>query len=196
MKIKTWLIRAALVMCFLGSTMAFAQTPPGITKTLVSGPNPIEAKLPNPTTFVLQIDYISNGGPAVVIHDAIPAEFTNVAVNDDGVCSPLVVISRGKGLAGATTIACSLEEGENASLIVTFETRRNPGRGHRQPVYKPTKCEPLLLNDGAVAIASAEEDPEEIIAGPTAPLIVEVIGCDEEEDNGPTSGVKGRRWRR
>jgi hypothetical protein len=146
--------------------------------------NPIQLKDPQTTTYELTIEYTSEGGPAVVLLDTIPAEFTNVAVDDGGECLALSVQQKGRRGIGATKIACALAPGTDASLVVTFETRPSPGRGHEQPVFAPTSCDPLVLNDGAVAVDPMAPEEDQIVAGPTAMLAVGVVGdgCDLEDD--------------
>lgn len=149
--------------------------------------NPIQLKDQQTTTYEFTIEYVSEGGPAVVILDTIPAEFTNVAVDDGGVCVELVVEKSGKGTGGATKIACALASETDASLMVTFETRQSPGRGHKVPVFAPSSCDLLVLNDGTVAIDPLAPEELELVAGPTAMLVVEVLdlvgdGCAVEED--------------
>jgi len=149
--------------------------------------NPIQLKDQQTTTYELTIEYTSEGGPAVVIFDTIPAEFTNVAVDDRGACLELFVEQKGRWITGATKIACALPPDTDASLVVTFETRPSPGRGHKQPVFAPTSCDLLVLNDGAVAIDPTQPEELQVVAGPTAMLAVEVVdfegdGCELEND--------------
>jgi hypothetical protein len=190
-----WAWALPLALCAGAALLVQPASAATIEKTLTDttgaeNANPIEAKRSVPTTYEFTISYVADGAPDVVILDAIPAEFTNVVVSDGGVCSELIVLKRGLGLAGATTLQCWLPAGVDASLVVTFETAQNPGRGHPQPVFAPTSCEPLLLNDGAVAAASAALPEEEIVAGPTAMLAVDVVGeaCLEDHLEEPDDG--------
>jgi len=87
---------------------------------------------------------------------------------------------------GATKIACDLPAGTDADLVVTFQTRQSPGRGHKEPAFAPTSCEPLALNDGAVAVDLADPDAPAIVAGATPMLSVDVAdlrpGADPDGD--------------
>jgi hypothetical protein len=180
---------AALVCLPLYGAAHAATLQKALTNTTgADNANPIQVKDSQTTTYEFTIEYASEGGPAVVILDTIPAEFANVVVDDGGVCAELLVERAGRGgTRGATKIACALAPETDASLVVTFETRESPGRGHRDPVFAPTSCELLVLNDGAVAIDPLLPEEIAVVAGPTAMLAVEVddlLGdaCVEEEE--------------
>jgi hypothetical protein len=189
---RTCLLLAACTLAWLPLHGAQAAT---LQKALsgttgADNANPIQLKDQQTTTYEFTIEYVSDGGPAVLILDTVPAEFTNVAVDDGGVCAELVVEKRGGGKGGATKIACALPETTDASLVVTFETRESPGRGHKLPAFAPTSCDLLVLNDGAVAIDPLAPEELELVAGPTAMLAVEVDdlegdACAEEEEEDP-----------
>ena len=159
-----------------------------LTKTLTAttgadNANPIQVKDDQTTTYELTIQYVSEGGPAVVILDTLPAEFTGAAVADGGVCTELRVEKAGKGgLTGATKIECALPAATDATLVVTFQTRESPGRGHKTPAFAPTSCDMLALNDGAVAIDPLAPEDAQVVAGPTAMLAVDVADLREGAD--------------
>ena len=116
----------------------------------------------------------------MTILDTIPAEFTAVAVaGGEEVCSGgALVQSASANGKGATKIACVLPEGMDATLLVTFQTRQSPGRGHKEPAFAPTSCDTLVLNNGAVAIGADGT----VVAGPTAMLAVQVADLREGAD--------------
>ena len=88
--------------------------------------------------------------------------------------------------------------------MVVIQTVASPGRGHGAPVFKPTSCGPLPINDGATAfevdpatgelVLVEEVDPVTgeitlvpvVIAGPSNSLEVEAVEgakpCEEEEE--------------
>ncbi len=145
--------------------------------------NPIQVGDTETTTYELTITYTSNGGPAVRILDTIPAEFVNVMVDDTDVCMPLSFFKAGRGKKGAKKIRCDLEAGIDATLVVTFETGQNPGKGHDPVIFAPTSCGDLLLNDGAIAL-DLSTDPATIVAGPSAALAVNVIDSTDTDSDG------------
>ncbi len=65
--------------------------------------------------------------------------------------------------------------------MVSFETRQNPGKGHNPPIFAPTSCDTLVLNDGAVAVETANSDV--IVAGPSASLAVAVDDLTADTDS-------------
>jgi hypothetical protein len=150
--------------------------------------NPIQVKDTLETTYESTITYVSEGGPEATLLDTIPAEFTNVAVEDGGVCLDGVSVERASRRPGkgATKIACHLPAATDATLVVSFETRPSPGRGHKEPAFAPTSCELLVLNDGAVAVERGGSDDDLPLAGPTAMLAVDVAdlrpGADPDGD--------------
>jgi Thrombospondin type 3 repeat len=185
--------RAALLAAVVTAALSFEGAQAAtLTKTLTNttgadNASPIQVKDDHATTYELTVQYISEGGPAVVVVDTIPAEFVGVAVADGGVCTELRVEKAGSGgLRGATKIECALPAGTDATLVVTFETRQSPGRGHKVPAFAPTSCDTLLLNDGAVAIDPLAPEDAQIVAGPTALLAVDVVdlrdGADPDAD--------------
>ncbi len=147
--------------------------------------NPIQVKDIQTTTYAFILTYVSEGGPEVTILDTLPAEWTNVAVEDIAMaCVGGVRVERAskKPGKGATKIACDLPADTDATLLVTFETRQSPGRGHKEPAFAPTSCEPLILNDGAVAVDRSASDTDLPVAGPTAMLAVDVADLRPEAD--------------
>ena len=174
----------ALVAAF--GFVGTAGAEPSISKVLTEtdapdNANPIQVGGFSTTLYEFTITYTADGGPAVTILDTIPAEFTAVFVDDFGVCDPLIFGKAGKGgTKGATKINCELDALTDVSLVVTFQTRQSPGKGHDPPIFAPTSCEVLLLNDGAVAVETA--DPENIIAGPSAALAVFVDDLTGDAD--------------
>ncbi|HEX9878690.1 MAG TPA: thrombospondin type 3 repeat-containing protein [Candidatus Binatia bacterium] len=150
------------------------------TTTTADNSNPIQVKGGATTTYELTIDYVSAGGPEVIILDTIPAEFDSVSVSDGGACDPLEFGKAGNGgTKGATKIRCELAATTDATLVVTFQTRQSPGRGHRTDVFAPTSCENLVLNDGAVAVDPLTGD---VVVEPTAMLAVAVDDLTADTD--------------
>jgi Thrombospondin type 3 repeat len=145
--------------------------------------NPIQVAGGSSATYEFTITYISEGAGAVTILDRIPAEFVNVFVNDTtAACQGGVVVSAQKGSKekGATHISCSLPASTDATLVVTFQTRQSPGKGHT--IYAPTSCGILLLNDGAIAV-DLSTDPASIVAGPTNMIAVSVNDLTADVDS-------------
>lgn len=144
--------------------------------------NPIQVGGGSSATYEFTITYTSEGAGAVTILDAIPAEFFNVVVTDTtGACQGGVVVDKkGSKHNGATHISCSLLASTDATLVVTFQTRQSPGRGHM--IYAPTSCGTLLLNDGAVAV-DLSTDPATIVAGPTNMIAVSVDDLTADFDS-------------
>ena len=145
--------------------------------------NPIQVAGGSSSTYEFTITYTSEGAGAVTIVDRIPAEFVNVVVNDTTTaCQGGVVVSAQKGSKekGATHISCSLLASTNAALVVTFQTRQSPGKGHT--IYAPTSCGTLLLNDGAIAV-DLSTDPATIVAGPTNMIAVSVNDLTADFDS-------------
>ena len=143
--------------------------------------NPIQVGGPMTTTYEFTITYVSAGAGAVTIFDTLPAEFVNVAVNDTtAACQGGVAIEKqGSKQTGATHISCSLLASTDATLVVTFQTRQSPGKGHT--IFAPTSCGFLLLNDGAVAL-DLSTDTATIVAGPTASLAVSINDLTSDVD--------------
>jgi hypothetical protein len=182
------LLAAPLLLAFAASAGAATIEKVLSETTGADNFNPIQVADLQTTTYELTITYTSDGGPAVTLLDTVPAEFDEVAVEDGGVCDSLLVARAGhrKGKAkkdrGATKIACDLPEQTDATLVVTFQTRQSPGKGHREPIFAPTSCEALLLNNGAVAVDRSASDIEMVVAGPTAALAVEVNDLTSDLD--------------
>lgn len=166
-----------------------AAADPEISKILtdttgVDNANPIQVGDTVPTTYELTITYKSDNGPAVTILDTIPAEFDNVVVVEPNDCvNDELVRKAGRGKKGAKKIRCDLEAGNDASLVVTFETGQNPGKGHDPVIYAPTSCDDLLLNNGAIAL-DLSTDPATIVIGPSAALAVNVDDSTDTDSDG------------
>ncbi len=189
--IKRFSPAAMVLLCLLWfhlvAVPAAAQS--DISKTLtnttgVDNSNPIQVGDTVTTTYELTITYTSDNGPAVTILDTIPAEFDNVAVEDSGACTPVSFLKagrrgKGRGVKGATKIRCDLDANTDANLVVTFQTRQSPGKGHS--IYAPTSCDVLLLNNGAVAV---DRSADMIVAGPSAALAVNVDDMIDTDNDG------------
>lgn len=181
-EVLKWVMGLVVVFALASSASAASISKTLTNTTGADNANPIQVGDLDTTTYELTITYTSEGGPAVTLLDTIPSEFENVVVNDSAVCTPLSVgRASHDGTKGATKIACDLPAGTDASLVVTFQTRRSPGKGHKVPVFAPTSCEALLLNDGAVAV-DRSTDPETIVAGPSAALAVDVVDLRFDRD--------------
>ncbi len=116
-----------------------------LEKELLEGPEQIGIYLPTATVFVFEITYF---GPAALVLDTVPAEFEIVeVVASDGTA---IFFQSGQSGKSATKIEWEVPAGLN-TLTVTIQTRPSPGKGHKEPVFKPTSCGPLPLNDGATA---------------------------------------------
>jgi len=176
----------SMILLLLHLTVIPANAQSSITKSLTGtadNENPIQVGDTVTTTYEFTIVYMSDGGPAVTILDTIPAEFNNVSVDDSGACTDLPVFKagrrgRGRGVKGATKIRCDLPANTDATLVVTFQTRQSPSRGRNQPIFAPTSCEDLLLNNGAVAVDRSTDT----IIGPTAMLAVSVDDLTADTD--------------
>lgn len=168
------------IVSWVGGTACIAEAAT-ITKGLTGAAdnsNPIQVGSDTTTTYQFTILYTSEGAGAVTIFDTIPAEFVNVAVS--GCPNPVVIEKKGTKQNGATHISCSLPASTDATLVVTFETRQSPGKGHL--IYAPTSCGTLLLNDGAVAV-DLSTDSATIVAGPSAILAVQVNDLTSDVDS-------------
>ena len=131
--------------------------PLAIEKELLAGPGQIGIYLPEPTQYIFEIAY-SNPDPesAVRIIDTVPAEFEILSLNASAGTAVFFDTSRGRGNS-ANRIEWDLPVGTTtATLTVEIQTVASPGRGHRAPLFKPTSCGPLPMNDGATAF---EVDP-------------------------------------
>ena len=176
----------------------WACRPVEIEKEKIEGPDQVGIALPGTTTYVFEIDY---SGPAAQIQDAVPAEFAVTSIQATGGTPSLS--TKGNAEKSATHITWDVPAGSN-TLTVTIETRESPGRRNNNkdepPVFKPTSCGPLPINNGATAFEVDENgnlvlvevvDPETgevtlepvVIIGPSNSLEVEAIAgakaCDE-----------------
>jgi len=124
---------------------------PDIEKNLLEGPEVIKIYKSVATEYMIEIVY---NGPAALVVDTIPAEFHNVTAVQSAGEAPQV-FETGKSGKSATRIKWLVPEGES-TLKVTFETRESPGKRNNKkeedPVFKPTSCGPLPINDGATAL--------------------------------------------
>ena len=122
-----------------------------IEKTFLEGPGQIGIYLPGPTQYVFQIDYT---GPAALVVDTVPAEFEcvgqPVASAGAATCS-----TNSNSSKSANRIKWDAPTGSN-TLTVTIQTRVSPRKRNNKkvepPVFKPTSCGPLPINDGATAL--------------------------------------------
>ncbi|WP_181388357.1 thrombospondin type 3 repeat-containing protein [Vibrio albus] len=111
--------------------------------------------------YEFTISYSNPGGPAVLIEDAVPAEWDasfstdgDVVLDDDG---RAVLASANKKQNGksATLLDWMPDETQDeSSVTITALTRQHKSRNNRK--YAPTSCGALMLNDGAAAF---ELDP-------------------------------------
>lgn len=125
-----------------------------ITKDLVEGPPEIGIYLPEPTQYVFEIAYT---GPAALVVDTVPAEFEIVELIPSSDAPDAIYFdpSQGRGNS-ANRIEWLVPEGSH-TLTVVIRTIVNPGRRRNQaPVFKPTSCGPLPINDGAIAFEVEE----------------------------------------
>ncbi|MDX1460575.1 MAG: hypothetical protein R3348_05910 [Xanthomonadales bacterium] len=154
------------------------------------------------------IHYSSEEFPHVLIVDTLPAEW--VAVQVEGVdidggeggpgidaCGESVSISdafgdidlykngKGKKCKSATTIEWDPPE-DGGSVKIDADTRPSPGKGHKEPVFAPTSCGALSLNDGAIALETNEagelildeEGNPTVVAGPTDGICLAAVSQD------------------
>jgi Thrombospondin type 3 repeat len=172
-----WLSGNAFLVEAATIQKAFTNTTGGANNS-----NPIQVGGSSSTTYEFTITYTSDGAGAVTIFDRIPAEFVNVVVNDTtAACQGGVLVDKkGSKQNGATHISCSLPALTNATLVVTFQTRKSPGKGHT--IYAPTFCGILLLNDGAIA-ADMSTNPATIVAGPTNMIAVSANDLTSDFDS-------------
>jgi len=88
--------------------------------------------------------------PEVMATDSVPAEWD--AIDADCVPSGGSVEVKGSKGKGATVLECPSAAFGGfyvaAGFVPFVETRENPGKGHAEPVYKPTSCV-LFKNEGA-----------------------------------------------
>jgi hypothetical protein len=145
--------------------------------------DPIQVGAGSSTSYEFTINYTAGvGDPAVTLLDTVPAEFVDVVVDDGLACVPLTVDKRGSKARGAAKIRCELPAETSATLVVTFQTRQSRGKGHKTPVFAPTSCDDLLLNDGAVAADLSIPELPVIVAGPSDPVIVGVVDATSDVD--------------
>lgn len=157
-----------------------------ISKEQVSGPDSIGIAQTGATKLTFVITY---SGPAAFVVDTVPAEFNILSVSDNDAD----FAKAGKSGKSATKIEWSVSAG-TSTLTVEIETAQSPGH-KKSPIWKPTSCGLLPLNDGATAFEVDEQgnlvlvevvDPETgeitlervVIVGPSNPLVVEAVGTD------------------
>ena len=151
-----------------------------LKKQLLEGPEEIGIALPEPTRYVFEITY-SNPEPDVPVRvtDTVPAEFEILELDATAGNAIFFNTSNGRGNS-ADRIEWDLPVGTtSASVTVTIQTVASPGRGHKNPTFKPVSCGQLVLNDGATAF---EVDPEtgeivhvEVLAPDTGEVTVEPV---------------------
>jgi hypothetical protein len=150
-----------------------------ITKRRELGPNLIGIYQSTPTEYIFEIQY--QGPPALVI-DTVPAEFEVVeaVINAGGGTVTLDQNRPGTATHILWTVASPNPFGR---LAVRIRTVQSPGTGHREPVYKPTSCGPLSLNDGATAYrdvsvfnaATGATTTQRLAIGPSNSLVVTAV---------------------
>ncbi len=161
---------------------------------MLEGLESIGISLPTATTYVFEINY---SGPAAQVQDAVPAEFEVTGLSASDGTATFSTSNSGKS---ATHITWDVPEGSH-TLTVTIQTRESPGkRNEEDPVFKPTSCGPLPINNGATAFEVAANgdlvlvevvDSEGVvtlvpvvIVGPSNSLGVEAVAgakaCEEE----------------
>lgn len=176
-------MKKILIICLMGAMLTGIETVDTITKTRTSGPDEIGIYLYDPTVYTFEIAY---SGPEALILDTVPAEFkvTNVSATAG---SPSYESANKKGNnKSATIITWENVPAGSSTLTVTIQTRKSPGKGHAKkgpPIYKPTSCGTLALNDGATAY-EVDEFGEPVldafgemivIVGPSDPLEVTAV---------------------
>jgi len=161
---------------------------PEIEKELISGPPEIGIYEPIATEYVYTIEYT---GPAALVTDIVPAEFDVTGIQSSAGAFTETKAGKGKNTQSNTTIEWNVPAGVN-TLTVTIETVQNPGKGHKNPVFKPTTCETLTINVGATAfevdqngntVLVSYTDPDTgevtlhpvVIIGPSNSLEVEAV---------------------
>jgi len=118
-----------------------------VDKVKVGDCDNIQIKDSGTTECQFQLTY--TGDPALVL-DSVPAEWTvtgDIDVNDN--CD--ISTQKGSKNRGATTIECDAST-MAVDLTVTIQTRESPNGKW----FKPTFCGDLALNNGAVAIETAD----------------------------------------
>lgn len=177
-----------------GFTTYFAVTEePTIEKQLLEGPQEIGISLLSPTQYIFEIAYANpNPSTPVRITDTVPAEFEILSLSPSDGTASFFDPSKGKANS-ANRIVWDLPVGTaTATLTVEIQTVQSPGHT-KAPVFKPTSCGPLPINDGATAF---EVDPETgeivevevvdpvtgevtlepvVIVGPSNALVVEAV---------------------
>lgn len=170
-------VTTALIVGLLlaGGPIAQAQDAT-IEKEQTAGPEEVGILLSEPTVFEFTITY---SGPAATVEDTVPAEYVVNGV--EASAGDASFAKNGNGVRGSTSIEWNLPNpADGATLVVEIQTAKNPGkRGGQGPLYMPSDCGELLLNDGAVAVA----ENGDLIAGPTDSL--SVLATDRVEGSQP-----------
>ena len=181
-------------LCLKGEPTAAVQN---IEKELLEGPEQIGIYEPEPTVYVFEINY---SGPEALIEDAIPAEFEVTSLN----ATAGSATSFSNKSKSATHITWDVPAGSH-TLTVTIQTRESPGKRNSKkptaPVFKPTSCGPLPINNGATAFEVNDDgslvleevvDPVTgevtlepvVIVGPSNSLGVEAVAGAKECEEG------------
>ena len=130
-------------------------------------PDQVGIALPGATTYVFEIDYT---GPAAQIQDAVPAEFDVTFIQATG--GTATSSTKGNSGKSATQITWDVPEG-SSTLTVQIQTRESPGKRNNKkdepPVFKPTSCGPLPINNGATAFEVDENGDLVLVEGPPDP---------------------------
>ena len=169
---RTILLGTAAFVILLSTTFfAYATFEFGVVsieKEQLEGPAEIGISLPQSTQYVFEIDY---SGPAALIIDTVPAEFTvlNVATTD----GTATFTESGKSKTQSSTkIEWNVPAGFN-TLTVEIQTVESPGGGHKLTVFKPTSCGPLPINDGATAF-EVDINGDQVLVPYTDPITLKV----------------------
>jgi len=143
---------------------------PEIEKTIIQGPEEIGIYLPTATEYIYTIEYT---GPAALVTDIVPAEFDVTGIQSSGgAVSVTEVGEKGKKQQSATRIEWQAPAGSN-TLTVEIQTVESSGKGHKNPVFKPTSCGELPINDGATAF-EVDENGNTVLVSYTDPDTGEV----------------------
>lgn len=169
-----------------------------LEKQLLEGPKEIGIALPEPTRYVFEITY-SNPEPGVPVRvtDTVPAEFEILELEATAGNALFFNTSHGRGNS-ADRIEWDLPVGTaSASMTVTIQTVASPGRGHRNPTFKPVSCGLLVVNDGAMAFEVNPETGEivhvEVVAPDTGEVTLEPVVIVGPSNSLAVTAVEGAK---
>ena len=180
---------------------------PRIEKEITGGPDndgdgeidvAVEVGQAQTTDYDFTITYANPDGPDAIIVDTVPAEWVVGAIDGDDTGLPVTpdtpatlfdleggsveVSKTGQSANSATRLEWTPDPTVDISDInVIAETRQNPGGGHMVPLFAPTSCGKLSLNDGAVAF-ELDEFGEILIDQAGNPVIVQIDDEDAVTD--------------